>query len=139
MKANGSVTEQHRGTESDAVANKLLQTFKNATKRGRSGCDGTLSDEVRINLASEFRFDLRIERKNFKFVIFAEQRLDQGSTERLARSLHESDLTLVCGGGIEKSLQNRAEIANGDLFAKELLQDLLDFTEGEETGHKLVD
>jgi hypothetical protein len=94
---------------------------------------------VRIDLTPEFGLDLRIERENFKFVIFAEQRLDQGSTERLARGFHERDLTLVGGGGIEKSLENSAEIANGNLFAKELLQDLLDFAEGEETGHKLVD
>jgi hypothetical protein len=57
----------------------------------------------------------------------------------LTAGFDQSDGIFVDGSGLKEGFENAGEIADGDLFAEELLEDALHFAEAEQAGHKFID
>lgn len=139
MEARGAAAKEDGGTECDAITDEALKTFENAAQR-RSGARGrTFGAELRLELALEVLFDGGIESKHFEFAVIAQERVDERTAQGLTDGFDESDLGLVDGSGFEKCLENGGKIADGNLFAKQLLEDALYFAEGKETREEFVD
>src|SRR5579885_98602 len=125
MESHGTVAEQDRRAERDAIADKLLQALEDVAERHDCRARRALPRALRLELPLKFGFDARIERKNLEFAVVAQERLNEGTAERLARRFHQSNLALVHGRRIEQRFQNSGEIADRDLLAQKLLKDFL--------------
>ena len=110
-----------------------------AVRATRRGAAGHLATGHGIELALKFHFDGGIEGENFEFAIFAEKRGHERAAHGLAAGFDEGDGALVDGGGFEQGFKNGGEIADGNLFAEELLENALDFAEGEEARDEFID
>jgi len=140
MKADGAVADQDGGAEGYAIADEMLEAFEDGAERDGGAAGGAITcGGERIDLALELLFDGGIQGEHFEFAVFAEEWSDERATHGLAAGFDEGDGALVDGGGFEQRFEDGGEIADGDLFAEELLQDALDFAEGEEAGDEFVD
>src|SRR5882724_4744862 len=139
VKTHRTVAEKNRGAEGNFVAHKLLQACQNMAERDNRSSRRALSTGLRIQLALKFVLDGRVECQNLEFAIIAEERLHQRATQCLAGGFYQGELRLVDGSSFEQRLQNRGEIAHGYLFPQQLLQNLLNFAEREQSREEFVD
>ena len=139
MEARGAAAKQDGRAECDTISDEALEAFEDAAEWSGGSGGSALNAGLWIDLALEFHLDSGIEREDLEFAVVAEKRMYQRTAQRLANSFDQSDLRFVDGSSLEKRFEDRGKIADGNLFAQQLLEDSLNFAEGQEAGEKFVD
>ena len=80
-----------------------------------------------------------VEQQHRQLPIGVEQGLDQPPAQRLARSFDQRDHALVDRRGLQQGLENRAQIADRDPLAQQLLQHPAHLAQGQQLGHQFLD
>ena len=138
MESSWAAAKQCHGVLRRAVSDSLLDPFQDALQRSYRGSGRALRRGLGFKGMLQFLLDRRIERHNFQFLVFREQRLNQCPAEPLAHSLHQSDRGLIHRGGIEQDFENRAQIADRHVLAQQLLQHFLNFSQRKHARYKFL-
>src|SRR4029077_14900467 len=100
---------------------------------------GSIVTRAWFKLALELLFHGWIERQNPEFSVLIKQGLYKGPAQRLTDRLNQADLGFVGRSGIQQGFQYRRQIADRNLLAQELLQDLLNLAERKQAGNQFID